>query len=130
MFIFLSIFIQKKLKEYGIESKVIGDTGVTATIGLGDICVALRADIDALPIHEETQLDYASKNDGVMHACGHDMHPTMLLSAAKILKQREDELNGVVKLIFQPGEEKLPGGASILIKEGLLVDLGSIIGLD
>lgn len=113
-------FIQNELSELGIESKVIGNTGVVATIGKGNQCVGLRADIDALPIKEETGLEFASLNEGVMHACGHDMHTTMLIGAAEILKKNEDSLGGIVKLIFQPGEEKLPGGASILIEEGVL----------
>ena len=113
-------YIQDRLNELGIENKVIGKTGVVATIGYGDNCVGLRADIDALPIQEETGLEFASKNDGIMHACGHDMHTTMLIGAAEILKGIEDELGGIVKLIFQPGEEKLPGGASVLIEEGVL----------
>jgi amidohydrolase len=83
-------------------------------------CVALRADIDALPIQENTGLPFASKNKGVMHACGHDAHSSMLYGAALILNELKDELNGSVKLIFQPAEEKNPGGASILIKEGVL----------
>lgn len=113
-------FIQNELSELGIESKAIGNTGVVATIGKGNQCVGLRADIDALPIKEETGLEFASLNEGVMHACGHDMHTTMLIGAAEILKKNEDSLGGIVKLIFQPGEEKLPGGASILIEEGVL----------
>lgn len=112
--------IKKKLDELGIENRVIGETGIVAHIGKGNKCVALRADIDALPILEETGLDYASQNEGVMHACGHDMHNAMLIGAAKILKEYEDELPGVIKLIFQPGEEQIPGGASILINEGVL----------
>ncbi len=115
-----SAFIQKKLTELGIEFKVMATTGVVAHIGNGDRCVALRADIDALPIVEETGLEYASNNHGVMHACGHDTHTTMLLSAAQILKQQESTLGGVVKLIFQPGEEKTPGGASLMIAAGAL----------
>ncbi len=115
-----SAFIQKRLKELGIEFTVMATTGVVAHIGSGDRCVALRADIDALPIVEETGLEYASNNQGVMHACGHDTHTTMLLSAAQILKQQESALGGVVKLIFQPGEEKTPGGASLMIAEGAL----------
>ena len=115
-----SAFIQKKLTELGIEFKVMATTGVVAHIGNGDRCVALRADIDALPIVEETGLEYASNNHGVMHACGHDTHTTMLLSAAQILKQQESTQGGVVKLIFQPGEEKTPGGASLMIAAGAL----------
>ncbi len=87
-------YIQSKLDELGIENRVIGNTGVVATIGKGDKCVGLRADIDALPIKEATGLEFASKNDGVMHACGHDMHTTMLIGAAEILKGMEDELVG------------------------------------
>lgn len=115
-------FICSELAAMGIEYKVVATTGVVAHIGTGNRCVALRADIDALPILEETDLDYASTNPGVMHACGHDTHTTMLLAAARILKQRESELQGVVKLVFQPGEEKTPGGASIMIAEGALSD--------
>ncbi len=115
-------FICSKLAEMGIEHRIIAHTGVVAHIGSGDRCIALRADIDALPIHEETGLEYASQVAGVMHACGHDTHTTMLLAAAKILKSRESELNGVVTLLFQPGEEKSPGGASIMIAEGALED--------
>ncbi|NLO18654.1 MAG: amidohydrolase [Ignavibacteria bacterium] len=90
---------------------------------IGDIsgkCIALRADTDALPITEETGYEFASKNKGVMHACGHDFHISMLLAAAKILKSIEKELSGCVKLIFQPAEEKLPSGAKMLIDDGLI----------
>ncbi|MBI3258879.1 MAG: amidohydrolase [Ignavibacteriae bacterium] len=117
-----SAYIQNKLSEMGITSTVMATTGVIAEIGHGERCVALRADIDALPIEEETGLEFASLNKGVMHACGHDAHTSMLLGAAKILKNHEHELSGIVKLIFQPGEEKVPGGASILIKEGVLTN--------
>ncbi len=117
-----SAFIQQQLAGMGIPFHVLAGTGVVAHIGSGDRCVALRADIDALPIQEETDLPFASKNPGVMHACGHDAHTAMLLGAAQILKNREQTLNGVVKLIFQPGEEKVPGGASIMIREGVLED--------
>ena len=82
----------------------------------------MRADIDALPIDEKNEVPYKSKNKGVMHACGHDVHTTCLLGASKILYELKDEWEGTVKLIFQPGEERNPGGASILIKEGVLKD--------
>jgi amidohydrolase len=82
--------------------------------------IALRADIDALPITEKNNVPYKSCNTGIMHACGHDVHTASLLGAAKILQELKNEFSGTIKLIFQPGEEKLPGGASILIKEGVL----------
>jgi len=113
-------FVMNKLDEYGIESRKCTDTGVVAHIGSGKPCIALRAEMDALPIEEDTGLEFSSKNKGVMHACGHDMHTTMLLIVAKTLKGMESDLKGTVKLIFQPGEEKTPGGASIMIKEGVL----------
>ncbi len=117
-----SRLIQSELSKLDIEFKVLSETGVIATIGQGDKCVALRADIDALPMSEETNCDFASINPDIMHACGHDMHTTMLIGAAKVLKKHESELNGTVKLIFQPGEEKLPGGASLMIREGALAN--------
>jgi len=82
--------------------------------------VALRADMDALPILEANQVEYCSTVHGVMHACGHDVHTSSLLGAANILHQLRDQFEGSIKLIFQPGEEKIPGGASIMIKEGVL----------
>lgn len=117
-----SAFIQNALSEMGVEYSVVAQTGVVAHIGSGEHCVALRADIDALPIDEEADVPFRSCNAGVMHACGHDAHTAMLLAAARALKQREAELGGVVKLLFQPGEEKLPGGASIIIREGALAN--------
>lgn len=92
--------------------------------------IALRADIDALPIREESNKDYCSKNEGVMHACGHDVHTSSLLGAAKILHQLRDRFDGTIKLVFQPGEERLPGGASIMIKEGVLKnpDVETMVG--
>jgi amidohydrolase len=93
-------------------------------------CIALRADIDALPIHEVDGRPYSSKNKGVMHACGHDVHTASLLGAAKILNELKEEFEGSIKFIFQPGEELLPGGASLMIKEGVLKnpDVTSIFG--
>src|SRR4030095_15454140 len=97
----------------------------------GKRVIALRADIDALPIKEENNVSYKSQNDGVMHACGHDVHTTCLLGAARILNDLKTDWEGTVRLIFQPGEEKNPGGASLLIKEGVLENPkpSSIFGL-
>lgn len=115
--------VETYLKGLGLETHRISNTGVWAMIqgeaGIGKT-LALRADLDALPIQEATQKDYQSVNDGVMHACGHDVHTSALLGAATILVQLKSQLKGQIKLIFQPGEEKLPGGASLLIKEGIL----------
>lgn len=129
-----SAFIQSKLKEFGIEYKVMAETGVIGLIKGNNPdkrIIALRADIDALPIEEANDVPYKSKNKGVMHACGHDVHTTCLLGAAKILNELKHEWEGTVKLIFQPGEERNPGGASILIKEGVLRDPAptAILGL-
>ena len=90
--------------------------------------IALRADMDALPIQEQNDIPYRSVNEGVMHACGHDAHTAMLLGVALILNDLRDHFSGTVKLIFQPGEEKLPGGASLMIKEGVLDNVDLIIG--
>ncbi len=118
-----SAYIQSKLTAWGIPFEVMATTGVVGLIhGKNPEAriVALRADIDALPITEENDVPYKSKNNGVMHACGHDVHTTCLLGAAKILNDTKADWEGTVKLIFQPGEEKNPGGASLLIKEGVL----------
>lgn len=116
-----SKFIKSRLDELNIKHKTLCETGVVAHIGdQTKDCIALRADIDALPIIEETGLDYSSLIEGKMHACGHDMHTSMLLGATEILKGIEGDLNGCVKLIYQLGEEKLPGGASLMINEGVL----------
>jgi amidohydrolase len=118
-----SAFIQKKLTEWGIPFTIMATTGVVGLIKGKDAdsrVVALRADMDALPIIEENDVPYKSTKAGVMHACGHDVHTTCLLGAAKILNETKEEWIGTVKLIFQPGEEKNPGGASIMIKEGVL----------
>lgn len=116
-------YIQQQLKDFGIPYKVMAKTGVIGEIegkNPSKKIVALRADVDALPIEEKNDVPYRSKNQGVMHACGHDVHTTCLLGAAKILNELRNEWEGTVKLIFQPGEERNPGGASILIKEGVL----------
>ena len=118
-----SKYIQQRLDSFGISYQVMAETGVIGLIegkNPGKRIIALRADIDALPIEEQNDVPYRSKNKGVMHACGHDVHTTCLLGAAKILNELKAEWEGTVKLIFQPGEEKNPGGASILIKEGVL----------
>ncbi|SDL97656.1 M20 metallopeptidase family protein [Pedobacter antarcticus] len=118
-----SKFIQARLQELGIPFTVMADTGVVGLITGGlpsEQVIALRADIDALPITEANDKPYTSKNTGVMHACGHDVHTSSLLGVAHILQQLKADFGGTVKLIFQPGEERLPGGASIMIKEGVL----------
>ncbi len=95
-------------------------TGIAGVVGQGDETIALRADMDALPIQEKSIVEYRSVNDGVMHACGHDVHTASLLGSLMILKNLEDDLNHKVKFIFQPGEEQLPGGASMMIADGAL----------
>lgn len=119
-------FIAAQLTKIGIAHETgVAETGIVALISgkhhtSGQDCIALRADIDALPIQEQNDVSYASKNDGVMHACGHDVHTAILLGAAELLYSLRDELPQPVKLIFQPGEEKNPGGASLMIKAGCL----------
>jgi amidohydrolase len=117
-------FIAAQLRSFGINPQEgIAGTGVVALIeGKNSTkkTIALRADIDALPITELNSAEYKSKNVGVMHACGHDVHTSSLLGTAKILNEIKDQFEGSIKLIFQPGEEKNPGGASIMIKEGVL----------
>ncbi|MBM3415517.1 MAG: amidohydrolase [Bacteroidetes bacterium] len=118
-----SKFIQNKLASFGIPYEINATTGVVGLIkgtNPDSRVIALRADMDALPIKEENDIPYQSKNKGVMHACGHDVHTTCLLGAAKILNELKDQWEGTVKLIFQPGEEKNPGGALLMIKEGVL----------
>jgi amidohydrolase len=118
-----SKFVQHKLHELGIPHTIMAGTGVVGLIEGKDPAsrtIALRADIDALPIYEENNVPYRSQNEGVMHACGHDVHTSCLLGAARILQETRQEWSGTVKLIFQPGEERNPGGASILIREGVL----------
>lgn len=117
-------YISNLLTQWGIKHKSgIAGTGITGILEgknpEGKI-IALRADLDALPINEENKNKYCSQNPGVMHACGHDVHTTCLLGAIKILNDLKNEWNGKVKFIFQPGEEKLPGGATLMIKDGVL----------
>jgi amidohydrolase len=116
-------YIQQQLSLIGIPFKVMASTGVVGLIegkNPSKRIIALRADIDALPIHEANDVEYKSRKEGIMHACGHDVHTACLLGAAKILFELRNEWEGTVKLIFQPGEEKNPGGASFMIKEGVL----------
>ena len=118
-------FVSEKLTQLGISHETgVGGTGVVALIKsekhLGKSCIALRADLDALPISEENEVPYKSKVTGVMHACGHDVHTAILLGAAEILNEIKDDLPFPVKLIFQPGEEKNPGGATYMIRDKVL----------
>ncbi len=118
-----SKYVQRKLTDFNISYQIKATTGVVGLIhgkNPESRIIALRADIDALPISEENEIEYKSLNEGLMHACGHDVHTTCLLGAAKILQELRDDWEGTVKLIFQPGEERNPGGASLMIKDGAL----------
>ena len=118
-----SKYVQAQLKAIGIPFTIIATTGVLGIIegkNPSKRIIALRADMDALPIIEENKVDYISTKEGVMHACGHDVHTTILLGAAKILWTLREEFEGTIKLLFQPGEEKNPGGASYMIRDGAL----------
>lgn len=120
-----SKFVQDQLDKIGIPWKIMANTGVIAEL-TGDIpsqeVIALRADMDALPIQEVEGRPYGSQNPGVMHACGHDVHTASLLGTVKILHQLKAHFKGTVKFIFQPAEERVPGGANLLIQEGVLKD--------
>lgn len=117
-------YVAARLRSFGIEPvEGIGGTGLIAEIqgtNPDSKSIALRADMDALPIHEANDVPYKSKNPGVMHACGHDVHTSSLLGTAKILHDIKGEFEGTVRLLFQPGEEKNPGGASYMIRDGAL----------
>ena len=118
-----SKYVQSILNKWGIKFEVLCNTGIVGTISPNfktTKCIALRADLDALPITEENDVAYCSKNKGVMHACGHDVHTAMLLGALKIINEHKNDLKHTVKFIFQPGEELIPGGASLLLKENVL----------
>ena len=118
-----SAFVAKKLEALGLEYQKMADNGLVALIKgekPSDKVIALRGDMDALPITEANDVPYKSQNAGVMHACGHDVHTSSLLGTAKILTELKSQFGGTIKLIFQPAEEKLPGGASLMIKEGVL----------
>jgi amidohydrolase len=127
-------FVAQQLRNMGIEpTEGIGGTGLIAEIKGKNSqrkTIALRADMDALPIVEANDVPYKSKNSGVMHACGHDVHTSSLLGTAKILHEIRNEFEGTVRLLFQPGEEKNPGGASYMIRDGALENPrpSSIIG--
>ncbi|PUZ29024.1 amidohydrolase [Chitinophaga parva] len=117
-------FVRGKLDEYGVSYTAnVAGTGIVATIegrNPGSRTIAIRADMDALPITEANDVPYRSLNPGVMHACGHDVHTTCILGATRILQELRQEFEGTVRVIFQPGEEKHPGGASLMIAEGVL----------
>ncbi len=113
-----SSYVAKKLREYGCQPQQVGRCGVSCTVGHGGKTILLRADMDALPMAEESGLPFAAKN-GHCHSCGHDIHTAMLLCAAKMLKERENELKGTVKFMFQPAEELL-SGAKDMIAAGIL----------
>lgn len=117
-------FIASKLEEWGVEHETgVAETGIVALVkgrNPEKRTIALRSDHDALPITEENEVPYCSQNEGVMHACGHDVHTSSHLGAVKILHQLRDEWEGTIKCIFQPGEETAPGGASLMIKAGAL----------
>ncbi len=119
-----SKFITEQLKKIGVEYRTgIVNTGIEVLLkgkNPGSKTIMLRADMDALPIQEENKVDYCSKNEGVMHACGHDVHSSCVLGAVFILNELKDEFEGTIKVIFQPAEEVLPGGASLMIKENIL----------
>ncbi len=118
-----SNFIKNELNKIGLLHETIFNTGITGELKgnkKGGPVIALRADIDGLPIQEKNEISYKSKNEGIMHACGHDVHAAVLIGTLRILNELRDEFAGTVKFIFQPAEEKLPGGASHLIDEGVL----------
>ena len=126
-----SKLVADKLESYGMQvERNIGKTGVVGTLSGNKQgkTIALRADMDALPIQETGNISYKSINDGVMHACGHDAHVAMLLGAAEALSSMKDEINGIVKFIFQPAEEGY-GGAKFMIEDGALDNVDEIYGL-
>ena len=120
-----SKYVAEKLRDLGLEPKEIATTGLLVEIkgkNPDSKSIALRADMDALPIQETNDVDYKSTVPGVMHACGHDVHTSSLLGSAKILNEIKDQFEGTVRLLFQPGEEKNPGGASYMIRDKALED--------
>ena len=118
-----SKYVAQVLRSFGLQPSIMADTGLVAYVrghNPEKRTIALRADMDALPIQEQNQVSYKSTRPGVMHACGHDVHTASLLGVAGILHSIKESLEGTVKLIFQPGEERIPGGASVMIKDGVL----------
>ncbi len=126
-----SAYIQEQLTVLGIPFEVVANTGVVAILqgekSASDNIVVLRADIDALPIYEQNQVDYKSVNEGVMHACGHDFHTANLLGVAAILRSYKADFAGKIILLFQPAEEKIPGGAIQILESGILESFGGRI---
>ncbi len=119
------------LEEWGIPYETMADTGICAWINKDlekEKCIALRCDMDALPIEEDSGVEFKSKHKGCMHACGHDGHTAVLLGATKILNEHKDELGGCVKLIFEPAEETV-GGSRVMIQEGVLNNVQAVVGL-
>lgn len=126
-------YVAQQLRSFGIEPSEVATTGLLAEVkgrNPSKRTIALRADMDALPILETNNVSYKSKNPGVMHACGHDVHTSSLLGTARILNEVKDQFEGTVRFLFQPGEEKNPGGASYMIRDGALENPrpASIIG--
>ena len=123
-------FIVKELNKIGLDAqRGRENNGVVSNLNLGKgkKTLMLRADMDALPIQEETNFEFKSKNPGVMHACGHDVHTSILLGVSKVLNEIKDEINGNVKFVFQPAEENNPtGGAPLMIKEGVLENVDAV----
>jgi len=123
-----NIDFQSEIAGYGIVATIKGEKAPLSSFLSPLSSIALRADMDALPIQEKNDIPYRSVNQGVMHACGHDAHTAMLLGVALILNDLRDRFDGTIKLIFQPGEEKLPGGASLILNSGVLNDVKLIVG--
>ncbi|MCC3145291.1 M20 family metallopeptidase [Halanaerobium sp. Z-7514] len=122
--------VAEELEKLGLATEIVAGTGVVATIEgkKGDKTIALRADMDALELEEENDLEYKSQNDGLMHGCGHDGHTASLLTAAKIINELKEEFSGKVKLLFQPGEE-VAEGAKAMVEAGVLADVDSVMGI-
>ena len=123
--------VAETLREFDLEVQTgVARTGIVATLqgGRPGPVTAVRADMDALPIHEENEFDFVSEHPGKMHACGHDAHTSSLLGAAMILSRIREEVSGTVRFLFQPSEERIPGGAKPMIEEGALGDATSVLG--